>query len=119
MRLNQALNEINVEIVPPEIDKSGVKIYNAQGKELDYNKLDQLLPANEASQAREAIKEVYARIAKLKHIDKFQPNKIPKYDLVFKADGTVSLNPDQAIDGKTEFSYKLKNTAIGKTLANL
>jgi hypothetical protein len=108
-----------VEIVPPEVNRAGVKIYNAKGEEIDYNKLDGMLPTNQASQAREAIKEVYNNINKLNQLENFQPNKIPNYDLVFKADGSVVLTPDKPIKGKSEFTYKLKNTAIAKQLSEL
>lgn len=120
MRFQDAMNELQMEIVPPEVEASGIRIFTATGKELKYTELDKT-HGDKSSEIKAAVKEVYNYInKKMGALANFRNNKIPEIDAIFKADGTVVLTPETAItiNGKSynRFNYKLSNTSIGKIL---
>lgn len=121
MRFENALQEAQVEIVPPNVEPSGVRII-IDGKAVPYGKLDN--EYGEASQGlKAAVKEVFTYVNKqIGKLDAFQKDQPPP-DITFKADGTAILTPDTPIQyqGKTydQFSYKLKNTQALQALSQV
>lgn len=112
MNFDKALQEAQVEIVPPNIDPSGVRI-TIDGKSVPYGKLDNEY-GESAQGLKAAVKEIFTYVNKqIGKLDAFQKDQPPP-DVTFKADGTAVLTPDTPIQyqGKTynQFSYKLKNT---------
>lgn len=114
MKFYKALHEAEFEIVPPNIDRSGVRI-NIDGKTVSMMDIDTAVDNPEIGKGlKAAVKEVYGYVNnKIKKLSHFQLDRRP-VDVTFKADGTAILRPDTPIEyeGKKydEFSYKLKNT---------
>lgn len=114
MTFDKALYEAEVEIVPPDVEQSGVRIH-IDGKTVTMGDLSTAVDPKVGEGLKAAIKEVYGYVNnKIKKLDAFQLDQQP-VDVTFKADGTTILRPDRPIEyqGKkySEFSYKLKNTA--------
>lgn len=122
MKFERALEEAQVEIVPPNVDPTGVRII-IDGKTIPYGKLDDQYSAGVSDGLKAAVKEVFTYVNKqIGKLDAFQADKEP-VDITFKADGTAILTPDVAIEhqGKSykTFSYKLKNTQALQALGQI
>ena len=120
MTFDKALHEAEFEIVPPNVDPSGVRI-NIDGKTISMKDIDTAVDNPEIGKGlRAAVKEVYGYVnSKINKLASFQLDQQP-VDVTFKSDGTAILRPDTPIEyqGKTynEFSYKLKNTEALKAI---
>lgn len=122
MKFDKALQEAQVEIVPPNVDPAGVRV-TINGKVVPYGKIDNQFDMSVAQGLKAAVKEVFTYVNKqIGKLDAFQVDQPPP-DITFKADGTAILTPDKPIEyqGKTynEFSYKLKNTKALQALGQV